>query len=472
MLPVGPGGATTAALRARMTPPPSSQPARAVSQRVGVVVRDPAVRAHVDGALRQFGFEVTVCAAAPEATAALEATAAPEPAAPPGPTARPEPSVWVVDVAAAAALRADHRDAVLIGVLGEPTFEGRLAAVRAGCRAAVAADADAAEIASAIERVAPAETDAPRVLVVDDDALLARTAALALTGAGFEAIVLEDPTLVLDRVAEARPDLVLLDMRLPGCTGLEIASILRSDDRMVGVPIVFLTAEAERDLALEALEAGADDYLTKPFAPEHLVGVVRSRLARSRVMRSFMDRDGLTRLLSHARTLDRLEAEVSLARRRGTPLSLVICDVDHFKKVNDTYGHAAGDRVLRALATLLRRRARKGDVVGRCGGEEFAIVLPGARGADGARVADDRRRTFGQLLHATSGASIRATFSAGVAELGPGMSAAELWDRADGALYEAKRAGRDRVVLAAAEGGAPAGGDDRGGDDRGGETSS
>jgi diguanylate cyclase (GGDEF)-like protein len=104
--------------------------------------------------------------------------------------------------------------------------------------------------------------------------------------------------------------------------------------------------------------------------------------------------------------------------------------------------------VLRALATLLRRRARKGDVMGRCGGEEFALMLPGARGTDSARVADERRRAFAQLQHATSVGAIRATFSAGVAELARGTTAAELSDRADAALYEAKRAGRDRVVPA------------------------
>jgi PleD family two-component response regulator len=230
----------------------------------------------------------------------------------------------MVDVEAAAQVRARRGDAVLLGVLGTPTFDGRLAAVRAGCRVASAADADAAEIASAIERVVPTEAEPPRVLVVDGDPVLAQTAALALTGAGFEAIVLEDPTLLLGRVSESRPDLVLLDMRSPGCTGVKVASVLRSDDRMVGVPVVLLVAEAERDLALVALEAGADDYLTKPLAPEHLVAAVRSRRARPRVMRSFMDRDGLMRVLSHTRTLDRLEAEVALARRRGTPLSLVI----------------------------------------------------------------------------------------------------------------------------------------------------
>ena len=395
---------------------------------IAILIEDPAVRAALDSTLIQFGFHTIVVSD----TQQLCLT----------------PLAWLCDLSHAASVRADFAQADLVVVLPEVALETRLAAVRVGAKATVPFDVDAPELAAAMERLVPLDMDVPCVLIVDDDELVARRTAIILQSAGLDAVVLIDPTNLLEVVAESRPHLVLMDMHLPKCTGLELAAVLRQDDRMVGVPIVFFTAENAPRRALQALEVGADDFLIKPVSSERLVSVVMSRLHRSRALRSFMDRDGLTRLLSHAPTLQRLEAEVASAQRRQEPLSLVILDLDHFKRVNDRFGHAAGDRVLRSLATVLRRRSRRGDVVGRCGGEEFVLVLPGSSGEQSLRLVDALRSTFAELSCASPSGPVKSTFSAGVAQLCPGESSEKLWDRADSALYKAKSAGRNRVVVA------------------------
>jgi diguanylate cyclase (GGDEF)-like protein len=355
------------------------------------------------------------------------------------------PLAFLCSLDKAADVRRFYPKVDIIAVVDNPGLEERLAAVRMGCRGTIGCDVDAPELSSIMERLVPLELEVPRLLIVDDDAYTSQRTAIVLEQAGLEVNILTDPSKLLERVAELRPHLVIMDMHLPGCTGLELAAVLRQDDRMVGVPIVFLTAEDRPARALEALEVGADDFLIKPVESKRLVSVVLARLERSRVLRSFMDHDSLTRLLSHARTLERLEAEVTGAQRRGERLCLAILDLDHFKRVNDTYGHATGDRVLRALSTVLRRRARRTDIIGRCGGEEFVVILPGAAAADACNVIDERREMFGALHYATPTGPVSCTFSAGVAELREGDTPATLWDRADRALYEAKHMGRNRV---------------------------
>jgi diguanylate cyclase (GGDEF)-like protein len=259
--------------------------------------------------------------------------------------------------------------------------------------------------------------------------------------------VLEDPMQLFELVVEFRPEMILMDLYLPDCTGLELAAVLRQDDRVVGVPIVFLTAETRPTSALAALEVGADDFLSKPVAPERLISVVRSRIDRARVVRSFMDRDSLTGLLNHSRTIERVEQELSLARRRRSAFSLVLIDLDHFKRVNDVYGHVVGDRVLKSLAALLRQRLRRSDIIGRCGGEEFALLLPDTPAKDALGVIDGLRHRFGELSHATQLGELFVTFSAGVASSEEWTTPNLLWEAADAALYAAKESGRNCVTL-------------------------
>jgi len=327
-----------------------------------------------------------------------------------------------------------------------PDLPSRLQAVRAGARAYLPKPPDLLALVEAVEAHAHRGPAQPyTVLVVEDDPLQAAHHAAVLQGAGMRVEELHDPLGILQPLVDLRPDLVLMDLYMPGCTGVELAAAIRQQEAFVGIPIVFLSQERERNLQLEALRLGGDDFLVKPVDPGHLASIVATRAQRGRVLRSHMVRDSLTGLLNHSAILDRLGAELARAERSGASLAVAMLDLDHFKAVNDTHGHAAGDRVLRALSHMLQQRLRKTDLVGRYGGEEFAVVLPGATAEAAQRILDDIRQSFRELDFVFGGATIRCTFSAGVADFPAHREVERLVPAADEALYAAKREGRDRV---------------------------
>jgi diguanylate cyclase (GGDEF)-like protein len=257
---------------------------------------------------------------------------------------------------------------------------------------------------------------------------------------------------IMSALIELQPDLVLMDIYMPECSGLELARVIRQQEAYVSLPIVYLSSERDVDKQYEAMSLGGDDFLTKPIEDHRLVRAVRNRAARSRLLHSLVSRDSLTGLLKHTKIKEALETELSRARRQGTPLSYVMLDIDHFKAVNDQYGHLAGDRVIRSLAHLLRQRLRKSDLIGRYGGEEFAVIMPDTSLAQAARVMDDVRAAFSRLRHQWLEQQIRCSFSAGVACFPDHESAEGLAAAADEALYLAKGSGRDRVAGDTADG--------------------
>jgi diguanylate cyclase (GGDEF)-like protein len=173
-----------------------------------------------------------------------------------------------------------------------------------------------------------------------------------------------------------------------------------------------------------------------------------ARVERYRALRGLILRDGLTGLYNHSATKEHLVREVARSKRDGTPLALAMVDIDFFKKVNDTYGHPVGDQVIRAISRLLQQRLRHGDVVGRYGGEEFAVILPATSVAAAQQVLDEIRKVFQKIRHKADDREFSATFSAGVAELADAGEAGALFRIADVALYHAKQAGRNRVAIA------------------------
>jgi diguanylate cyclase (GGDEF)-like protein len=287
-----------------------------------------------------------------------------------------------------------------------------------------------------------------RILLVDDAAALAGHYAATLREAGMLPALATDPMLAVQLLAEFRPDLVLMDMYMPGCDGLDLAAVIRQQEDYVSIPIVFLSGETNRDMQLEAMRMGGDDFMTKPVKPDHLVMAVANRVERSRVLRSFMVRDSLTGLFNHTVIKERLEVELARARRSQTPLAFAIIDLDHFKLVNDTYGHPTGDRVLKSLARLLQQRLRRTDVIGRYGGEEFAVVLAGSDGPAATIVMDAIRADLMQVRQQAGEQEFAVTFSCGIASFPDCQEGPALADLADRALYEAKRRGRNRIVLA------------------------
>jgi len=257
-----------------------------------------------------------------------------------------------------------------------------------------------------------------------------------------------DPQQLLKQLADFHPDLVLMDMYLPGCTGDELARIIRQMESFVGLPIVFLSVESDFDRQLSAMGLGGDEFLTKPILPAQLVSVVGSRVRHYRKLRALMVQDSLTGLANHSRLQQALETEVARAVRQKIPLALVMIDIDYFKQVNDRFGHPVGDRVLQGLARFLRQRLRQSDVVARYGGEEFAVVMSNTDGANALMVTERLRSHFATLVHESDNAeSFSVTFSAGVAALTAQSTARALLLAADRNLYSAKERGRNCVVL-------------------------
>ena len=309
--------------------------------------------------------------------------------------------------------------------------------------------------AEAIERrlqllLERANAEAPRVLAVGDDSDQADFVRSVLESAGYEVCIVPGPREFEEALIAFRPDLVLMDILLPGgVSGYDLARYLRQDERYTMLPVLFLTTEQQLQVRIEAVRAGGDDHLTKPIVPGLLLSAVAARIERSRSLRDLVERDGLTRLLAHTAFLERVRGAYARRLRRpdGPGPALVVLDLDHFKKVNDTWGHPVGDRVLTALAGLLRARLRHSDSIGRLGGEEFGVLLEDLTAAEAVRLVERVLADFARIEHAgAGGATFHATFSAGVAMSGCASGLTGWLEAADGALYQAKHDGRNRVV--------------------------
>ncbi|KOG06006.1 GGDEF domain-containing protein [Pseudomonas syringae pv. aceris] len=330
--------------------------------------------------------------------------------------------------------------------LNETDTPTRLAAVRAGGEEFLTGALEASSLLEKIEVLTcVAQYEPYKVLIIDDSRAQALHTERVLNAAGIVTRVLLDPIQAMSELAEFQPDLIILDMYMPGCTGTELAKVIRHNDRYVSVPIIYLSAEDDQDKQLDAMSEGGDDFLTKPIKPRHLITTVRNRAARARSLKARMVRDSLTGLYNHTHILQLLEDCSFRSRREDKPLCFAMLDIDHFKKVNDSHGHPMGGRVIKSLALFLKQRLRKTDFIGRYGGEEFAIVMPDTDIQSAHRVLDDIRHRFAEIHYPAQPADLFCTFSAGVVSLGAHDDSLSLASQADTALYCAKHAGRNRV---------------------------
>ena len=301
--------------------------------------------------------------------------------------------------------------------------------------------------------------DAPHVLVVDDSAVLRAVVCAGLEGAGARVTTASDGEEALALAAADPPDVILLDIEMPGLSGFDVLGLLQEDPVLAVAPVVFLTGRASTEDLVEALEQGAHDYLQKPFEPTELIARVHAALRVKALQDTLRIRAAELDLVSRTDLLtglpNRLDLEQVLrsthanSARHGHEATVLVVDIDHFKQVNDRFGHEAGDRVLGEVAGRLRSAARAGDVVGRWGGEEFLAVLPMTSGPAGRTVADKLRAAVAArpIALGAAGHSVAVTVSIGAATgIGSGME--DLVRRADAALYLAKAAGRDRVEVA------------------------
>jgi two-component system cell cycle response regulator len=296
------------------------------------------------------------------------------------------------------------------------------------------------------------------VLVADDSAVVRLVLARELQAGGWRVIEAADGAQALERCRQEHPDIVLLDIQMPRLNGFQVLAAMQADSALADIPVIFLTARDSSESVAEGLRLGAQDYLRKPFQTPELVArlmvaqrtkALRDELRlRNEELERLATTDVLTGLHNRRSMQLQLEAAMSRAARRDLPLSLLLIDVDHFKAVNDTGGHAAGDAVLADLAQRLRGRLRAEDSCGRWGGEEFLVVLPDTDAADALAVAEGLRAQAGADGYGERGRLL--TISIGVAEREPDDSPEGLVQRADAALYAAKAAGRDTIRQAAA----------------------
>lgn len=326
-------------------------------------------------------------------------------------------------------------------------LDSRLYAARSGGAAYFTGTPDPEVLIETLEKLnTPTPSDPYRVLIIEDSMIQARLTDAVLTMHGFETQVIHDPRHALTTLNHFRPDLILSDLYMPYCSGFELARVIHQQPNLSGIPIIFLSLEKNIDQHLKALDMGADDFLTKPIHPEHLTRAILARIQRAKKMQALMSQDSLTGLLNHASILEKFNVEKARAIREKTHLTFIMIDIDHFKKINDTYGHAMGDQVLKDLSHFLQKRLRKTDLIGRYGGEEFVMILPRTDTEQAYSLLDEIRTGISQLKYSHHDDSFSITLSAGIASLNfenPDLNLAAI---ADERLYKAKRRGRNQVI--------------------------
>jgi diguanylate cyclase (GGDEF)-like protein len=305
-----------------------------------------------------------------------------------------------------------------------------------------------------------------RILIVDDHEDNVELLRARLEARGYETDTAADGQQALEHVRAAPPDLILLDVMMPKVDGIEVAKRVKSDSTLPFIPIIMQTALDSTESKVEGLDAGADDYITKPINFAELEARVRSLLRiknlqeqvegqkheleqlNERLLR-ISQTDGLTGLFNRRHIEQELGHMFDHSVRLGELLAVLMVDLDKFKSVNDTYGHQAGDEVLRQMSELLTRAVREIDRVGRYGGEEFMILLPGTSAEEAVTFGERARQAIEAHTFTFPGGELHRTASFGVATFPHTRihGCDDLVRAADDALYVAKESGRNRVVL-------------------------
>ena len=331
-----------------------------------------------------------------------------------------------------------------------------------------------------------AETRKPIILLVDDNPHNLRVLTEMMEESGYEPVISLSGKKALEIVALQKPDLILLDVKMPEMDGYEVCRSLRNDPRTADIPVIFITVQSDADDVIKGFESGAVDYVSKPFNilelqmrtkthlelkqardalkkyNEELEKTNQELLKANEIIRTQNEQlkeiafcleqlsktDALTELYNRRYLLEKLDEEVCRYKRTQKSFSVIIADIDDFKKINDFYGHDCGDYILKLIAQRLVQSVRDVDSVGRWGGEEFLILLPETP-ISGAQVLAERiRNNIRNNVADYNGASIPVTLTFGIAMFDGESDLDEVLKKADYALYEGKRQGKDRVMVA------------------------
>ena len=309
-----------------------------------------------------------------------------------------------------------------------------------------------------------------KILVVDDDPMTLLNLKKMFESDGKIVYTAENGDDALSLALDTLPDMIITDWRMPRVSGIDLCKILRSTSITKHIYIIMLTGKETEEELVQALDAGADDFVMKPFTPRVLAArmksgeriirfqqtishdreVIQKYAAKLAAANSKLETmamtDELTGLPNRRSALNRLEEVVSESRRHNTPLSCIMIDIDHFKLINDNYGHNIGDRVLRKIADVFSTTARSYDMVSRIGGEEFLVICARSTLSDSRQLAERLRLAIHNLKISMDKHTIQVTISLGVAAWHDSMSTGDdMTKAADHALYQAKQRGRDRV---------------------------
>lgn len=300
------------------------------------------------------------------------------------------------------------------------------------------------------------DTESQSVLVVDDSEDIHQLVNVRLRSEHLHLLHAYDADEALEMMQRINPDLILLDLDMPGTNGLTLCNIMKNTATLKHIPVIFLTGNLDVETKVKAFDLGAVDYVTKPFDGIELKARVRAALRTKRyhdLLTTKARIDGLTGLWNRGYFDEQLSSEVSLLHRSARPVALLMVDIDHFKPVNDTHGHPFGDQVIQRVARTINNLSRDSDIACRYGGEEFCIILRDT-GSDGAIALAERMREAIAALRFKSGAEfVSFTVSIGVSSSDSfknrdSLTGSELLEASDKALYAAKSNGRDRVESA------------------------
>jgi len=327
-------------------------------------------------------------------------------------------------------------------------FEARLTAVRIGAQGYFHGQTEVVRIIDKIDRISLHSGAAAdfHVLIVDDDEMLADFYKQVVLRSGMKATVVHNPREVLGALTYNDVDLLMMDYDMPGCSGRELASVIRQCEEYVGIPIVFMAAEDDMDELARDAGLAVDEFLPKPFTAKQLLATIRARVRRADDLHAFMVRDTFTGLFNHEHFLDVLTQEILRSKRNKEQGCYAVIDIDRFRDLNNDFGHHAGDMVIKGLSHMLRHHVRRTDIVGRCGGQEFGIILPGCDLANAEDSIEKFRRKFTDSFFDVRAQKIRVTFSAGISLIDGQSDADAVIKAAEKALAAAKRRGRNRIV--------------------------
>jgi len=303
--------------------------------------------------------------------------------------------------------------------------------------------------------VAGREENEKKIMIIEDNCLTLNQIADFLSERGYKVVPCKYCEEAKELLNEVLPDLIILDIIMPDMDGHDFCRWIRSNSRLKMIPIIFLTARDSIEDKITGLKIGGDDYITKPFSMDELLARIEVILQRMDSFHELSMRDELTNSFNRRYFKERLQEEIHRVKRTGRPFSIIIADIDYFKKINDAYGHCVGDFVLVQLVRFLQNHLRRTDLVARLGGEEFVLLLPDTSSGKAFLLMERIRKvlaeTHFQYNDNDTVADITLTVSAGIACCPEHAEDAEsLMTLADRALYSAKTAGRNTIKISIA----------------------